>query len=232
MAEEVKETCRPKFFIEPTKNTAKSEEEGRPIFETKKFVELKQFGDKSWSFVDEIDDNGKGKSGMDYAERFPKEYQAFKRGEERASVGTPLDEWAPLTRSRCAELKASNIFTVEEYAAIPDNILSKLGMGARAERAKAIAFLDSAKAGADTGKMAAQIAALQAMVEKLTGLPVPAAAEPQVGEIVFPRDKSLDECTDAELKDYIKRETGEGVRGQPSRETLLARAAEVASKAA
>lgn len=223
LPDEVRETCRPRFFIEPTKNNAKSEEEGRPIFETRKFVELKQPGDKSWSFIDEIDDDGRGKSGCDYSERFSREYQAFKRGEERAAVGTPLDEWAPLTRSRVAELKASNIFTVEEYANVPDNTLQKLGMRAREEREKARAFLDSAKAGANTAAMAAEIAKLKSMVEQLQGRPAL--------DVPVQQEKQLDDCTDAELKDYIKRETGEFVRGNPSRETLLARAAEVAKAA-
>lgn len=242
---EVKETARPRFFTEPVQNMAKSEKEGRPIFDSKSFIELKHPGDKSWSFVEEIDENGMGLNrrdmggqmvGSDYAERFPREFAAFKKGEARAMSGTPLDEWTPIPRTRVAELKAMNIFTVEEYADVQDNMLQKLGMNARAEREKARVFLAASKAGADEGKMAAEIAELRAMVERLTApaaIPAPAAApsdlsEPQMGEITEQREKTLEECSDSELKDYIERETGSRPRGNPNRDTLLKRAAEVA----
>lgn len=42
-------------------------------------------------------------------------------------------------------------------------------------------------------------------------------------------DKRLEDCTDAELKAFIKRETGEAVKGNPSRQTLIERAMEIAT---
>lgn len=233
---EVKETARPRFYTEPVQNAAKSAQEGRPIFESKTFIELKHPGDRSYSFIEEIDENGMGMArrdiggqmvGADYAERFPKEYAAFKKGEARALSGTPLDEWSPISRTRAAELKASNIFTVEEYADVQDGMLSRLGMGAREEREKARTFLAASKAGANEGALAAEVASLRAMVERLqNGQPaqVQVPQEPQ-------REKTLEDCTDGELKDYIARETGERPKGNPSRDTLLKRAAEVSQAA-
>lgn len=230
---EVKETARPRFYTEPVQNRALSEKEGRPIFESKSFIELKHPGDRSYSFIEEIDENGMGLArrdiggqmiGADYAERFPKEYAAFKKGEARALSGTPLDEWSPISRTRAAELKASNIFTVEEYADVQDGMLSKLGMGAREEREKARTFLAASKAGANDGALASEVAQLRALVERLQA-GQPAAPEPS-------KEKTLEDCTDAELKDYIARETGERPKGNPSRETLLKRAAEVNEQAA
>lgn len=230
---EVNETARPRFYTEPMQNRALSDKEGRPIFESKSFIELRHPGDRSYSFIEEIDENGMGMArrdiggqmiGADYAERFPKEYAAFKKGEARALSGTPLDEWSPISRTRAAELKASNIFTVEEYADVQDGMLSKLGMGAREEREKARTFLAASKAGANEGALASEVAQLRALVERLQS-GQPAAQEP-------PREKTLEDCTDAELKDYIGRETGERPKGNPSRETLLKRAAEVSQQAA
>lgn len=242
---EVVETARPRFYVQAIQNKAKSEAEGRPIFESKTFVELKHPGDRSWSFVEEIDGEGMSLArreiageavGENYALRFPKEYAAFKRGEERAQIGTPLDEWSPLSRTRVAELKAMNIFTVEELSSVPDNMLQKMGMGSRAEREKAIRFIEASKSSAGTDAMASEIAQLRAMVEQLQGktaesIQVEYPVGEQIGEIVPTSEKTLEQCSDAELKEYIKRETGEGIRGQPSRETLLKRAAEVASAA-
>jgi hypothetical protein len=213
-----RDTCRPRFFMEAVQNKSLSEKEGRPIFEDKEFVELKQPGDKHWSFICEVNDPN-----QNIPQRFPDQYAAFKRGEQRAAVGTPLEQWPPLTKSRVAELKACNILTVEEYAGVPDNVLSRLGIGAREEREQARAWLEAAKGGAANNAMAARIAQLEQMVERLSGT---VTTPPE------PKEKSIHDCTDAELKEFIKRETGEGMRGQPSRETLLARATELVEKAA
>jgi hypothetical protein len=117
------------------------------------------------------------------------------------------------------------VFTVEEYAALPDNLLQKMGMGSRAEREKARAFLATASGTADTSAMATRLAELEELVARLTGAaPAPATPEPRV--------MALEDCTSEDLKAYIKRETGKGVPGNPSRETLLAKAGEIAAKQA
>jgi hypothetical protein len=41
--------------------------------------------------------------------------------------------------------------------------------------------------------------------------------------------KALEDCTDAELKAYIKRETGSAIRGNPNRDTLMEAARAIAS---
>src|SRR5574343_871751 len=239
---EVKETARPRFYSQPIQNKALSEQEGRPIFEPKTFVELKHPGDRSWSFIEEIDGEGKsfslhntpeGLVGEDYAARFPKEWEAFKRGEARAASGTPIEEWGMVPRSRAAELKAMNIFTVEEYADVQDNMLGKLGMGSRAAREKARTFLVASKAGANENALATQVAEPTEMEKRLqAGQVVQTPVTPAGAETVSAGEKSLEDCTDGELKDYIARETGERPKGNPSRDTLLKRAADVAQATA
>jgi hypothetical protein len=233
-SEPQKDIARPRFFTMPVENKKLSAENGRKIFEDRYFVELKHPGDRSYSFVEEIDESGQSKTRKsdgseaggdpltDYADRFPREFMAFKRGEQRATVGTPLDEWSQVSRSRGAELKAMNIFTVEELADVQDSQLPKMGMGAREEREKAKAFINASKAGADTAAMAAELARLKEMVERLTGAPtVPVSP---------PAGKLIEDATNEELKAFIKRETGQAPRGNPSRETLLAKAKEAAQK--
>lgn len=234
---EVQETTRPTFYTEPVENKVRSKEENRPIFEDRRFVKLVQPGDRLWSFIEEITADGVGVStNENYALRFPRYWEAFKRGEERTTVGTPLSQTSIVSRARAEELKYQGVYTVEEYANVQDNVLSKIGMGAREEREKCRAYLDQAKGGADIMKMATQMADMQATIERLTMMmnkPNQVLSEDPTpiitGEI---RDeKPLEECTDDELKAYIKRETGKGVPGQPSRETLLAKAAEIAKAA-
>jgi len=206
-------TARPRFFKKPVQNKAASEKEGRPIFDEKEMVEVKFPGDKQTVAVFPVEDK--------HRKRWPKHYEAFQAGQERAAIGTPLEAWPILTSSRVAELKAMGILSVDEYADVTDGTLTKLGMNARAEREKARAFLAAAKDGASTAAMAAELARLKEMVERLMqGAVVQAEAT----------DKPLEDCTDAELKTFIKRESGEGVRGNPSRDTLLAKAAELANR--
>lgn len=219
MASNATDTARPKFYVDAVQNKALSEEEGRPIFENKEMVKIEIPGDKLTNYVGVVSEAEK--------QRWPEHYAAFKRGEALAAIGTPLEHWpnAALTKARVAELKACNILSVEELANIPDNTLTKVGMDARPLREQAREYIAKAKDGAKDSAMAARIAQLEQMVERLAGGSAAAAEAPK-------QEKTLEDCTDAELKEFIKRETGEGVRGNPSRETLLTRAAELAEKQA
>lgn len=210
-----KDTARPRFYNDAIQNVTLSEKEGRPIYEDKEMIEIRIPGDKLFSFVTQVREQDK--------QRWPEIYAAFKRGEERASVGTPLEHWpnAMLHKSRVAELKAQNIFSVEELASVPDSILPKLGMGARELRDQAKTYIATAKEGAGAAKMAAEISRLEEMIAKLGGQPVK-AAEPPVDE------KPIEDCTDDELKSYIKRQTGKAPAGRVTRATLINRANELA----
>jgi hypothetical protein len=163
---------------------------------------------------------------MSAKERWPDHYAAFKKGEQRATSGTPLEAWpnSDLTKSRVAEIKAHDILSVEELANLQDNLLGKLGMGARELREAARTYIAKAKSGAGDAAMAARVAQLEEMVKRLSGNAPPPPEEP--------KEKALEDCSDAELKEFIKRETGEPVRGNPSRDTLITRAKAIAEKEA
>lgn len=215
------DTARPHFHIMAVQNMALSEKEGRPIFEDKEMVKITIPGDKNLNWIGPVEEEHKM--------RWPDHYAAFKRGEQRAATGTPLEHWPNpnMTAARVAELKAQNIFSVDEYAAVSDSVLPRLGINARRERDEALAYVEAARGGAATTSQAAEISRLREMVERLQSIVsggAPVEAEPVKAE------KTLEDCTDAELKEFIKRETGEAVRGNPSRETLTRRAAEIAKE--
>jgi hypothetical protein len=224
-----RDTARPRFYMDAIQNMAKSEQENRPVYEEKEMIEIKIPGDKLFSWVGEVRDVDRN--------RWPEIYAAFKRGEARAATGTPLEHWPnpQLNKSRVAEIKAQNVLSVEELAGVPDNALPKLGMGARELREQAREYLARAKEGAKDSAMAARIAQLEQMVERLAGGTSPVVTGDAIiigQELPQLQTKTLEDCTDAELKEYIKRETGESVRGNPSRETLIQRAKAVAEKQA
>lgn len=222
-----KDTARPRFFIRPVQNMALSEAEGRPVFNDREMVEIRIPGDKHLTWEGDVTEKLIiGGRAIDARERWPEQYAAFKRGEQRAVTGTPLEMWPHqlMTAARVAELKAINIMSVEELEAVPDNVIPKMGMGGRELRDEARAYLKRAKDAAADNALARENAELRARLDAL---------EARLnGPAEQPKDKALEDCTNDELKAFIKRETGEGVRGNPSRDTLLSRAAELAQKQA
>lgn len=129
----------PAFYTEPVEQTFKSKEAGRPIFEDREFVKMIIPGNRGSVAVQPVDDTVK--------ERWPKEYAAFKAGEEIKHEGTLLAQWPPISRSQVEEFKFFNVHTVEHLAALNDTQIQTMGMGVRDLRKSAIVFLDAAKNG-------------------------------------------------------------------------------------
>lgn len=207
----------PNFYMGTEPNPARTKTEGRAIFDEIEMVEMRIPGDKTLVLHAPVEDK--------HRERWAEEYAAFKRGEQRAATGTPLEHWAhpAMTRGRVAELKASNILSVDELALVPDNLLAKLGGTARAEREAAIAFIESAKGGADFAAQADKVAKLEALVEQL--LKAQSAPPPApVGAV----EKPIEDASDDELRAFIAREEGPH-KGRPlGRDKLLERATAIA----
>lgn len=228
----------PIFRIHTTINEAKSKQAGRPIYDDIEVVEIRFAGDRQKVAVfpaHEAEPNASRESianGGDivtYAMVYNDQYKRFKAQEMQVAEGTPLSELTFLTEAKRRELKALNIHTAEALAALDGGPLKQLGMGGRELKTQAQAYLEKAAGSADVTRLAAeneglrqQMADLQAQMANLAS-PSVLPADPE------PEDKSLEDCTDAELKAFIKRETGEGVKGNPSRETLLNRALEIAT---
>ncbi|WP_395443572.1 hypothetical protein [Caulobacter sp. UC70_42] len=107
------DNARPRFYSKPVKNNFRSESEGRPVFEDKEFVEILVPGDRK-TVVDTLVKD-------EHKRRWPREYAAFKAGQEVPVEGTPLEEWPQITRSQVEELKFAHIRTVEQLASLPDD---------------------------------------------------------------------------------------------------------------
>lgn len=149
------------LFVEfeevPVKNNFKSEQEGRPIFDSKIFIKITFPGDKTKQVFRPVKDEDKL--------RFKKQFESFKETGKVAESGTPLEQWAVLTKSEAAEFKAMKIHTVEALAALPDTALTWLG--ARNYRQKAQLWLESAKDGAALTKLQSENESLKASIEAL-----------------------------------------------------------------
>lgn len=93
--------------------------------------------------------------------------QAFKAWEESREVpeiGIPITSWPGVTPAQAKMLLDLNFRTVEQLAEATEEGMARMGMGGRALKSKAQAFLDAAN---DTGKTAEELASLRQQVETL-----------------------------------------------------------------
>lgn len=105
-------------------------------------------------------------------------YKAWLKGQEEPTTGTALAAWPGVNSAQADRLKLMHIRTVEDVAAMTDADLEKVGMGARAMRDKARAFIQAKQGDAQIAAalterdatiadQAAQIAELTATVAEL-----------------------------------------------------------------
>ncbi len=157
-------------------NPRKSTEAGRAVFDEVDFITIWTPG----SQLTVID--APVKSGY-YLQRFGARYDAWKRGMEEASSGTPLEHFPFLFNkvSLLAELKAMHILSVEQLANLPDSAMTRI-MGGYELRKQASEWLTKSKADAED----AEKVALRKRVEEM---------ETQIRVLVnskgLPSDKTL-----------------------------------------
>lgn len=233
------------FFPEAVLNHAKSEKAGRPIFDDIELIRFQFAGDTKRICVfpaNETDPNATREAGypISYAEAYPEQYKKFKAQEQQTVSGTPISEAPFLTEGKRRELRALNIHSIEALAAVDGPSMKSLGIGGREWKNQAVAYLQKAKGSADVTGMAAQIAKLtenmallMAENARLSGLKVgaaPAPAEVEGGETEGGTEKSIEECTDQELREFIKLQGG-NVAHNAGRARLLELATELAKTA-
>ena len=121
--------CVPQFYMRAVRNAARSETEGRPVFDEAAYVRVLVPGDRN-SIVDR-------KVTETDRERWPQQWAAFLAKRERPA-GTPIEHWPYLTVARVAELKALEILTVEQVAGADEATRARIGGDgdALAERAR------------------------------------------------------------------------------------------------
>lgn len=154
-----KDNCIPLFSLRPVENKSASNQAGRPIFREVEWVKIYIPGDKTTVVSKKVTD--------EHRERWPEQYQAFKRGQDQPIIGTPLEQWPIVTRAQVMEFKALQIHTVENLASLSDDAISRIGMGTRdlVERAKA--FLVAAEEGARDSQIAAKLEAANQKIDAM-----------------------------------------------------------------
>lgn len=161
------------FFQKDVPDVKASREAGREIRKDVDFIRIRFPGNNKTVVEERADVKSQRcpESGrwLTYAERFPEHYARYREGREYIA-GTPLDALATLTAAQRANLRSYNVHTLEQLAAIDGPALKNLGMGARAMKDQAKAYLDSAEGSADVMKYAAENADLKERLEAMEAL--------------------------------------------------------------
>lgn len=231
----------PLFKTTTVLNDAKTKKEGRPIFDEMEVVEIRFAGDRqkisvfpALAFSMNVAQPDGTTEPVTYAERFPDQYRRFKEQKTQIKEGTPIEELPFLTAAQRSELKALNIYTVETLADLDGQPLKNLGMGGRGLASQAQAYLQHASDTALPTRLAAENEDLKAQLAELrkeassakrtatkATKELDALKEDQDGDTAY-----FESWSDDDLREFVKSETGSGVRGNPSHETLVRMAKE------
>ena len=94
-----------------------------------------------------------------WVDTYKKAYQAFQNGQEAPLNGTAIKGWGVISPAQQETLVRLNVLTVEDLAAVNDEGLKRIGMGAMDLKNKAIGWLSQLN---DKGPLTQEIAALKA----------------------------------------------------------------------
>ena len=116
-------------------------------------------------------DASQGRIPKDWVEKYKRAYEAWKQGQELPLDGFPIKGWGVCSPAQQETLIRLHILTVEQLAAVNDEGIRRIGMGAVDLKNKADAWLKQLnKAGKPTVEMAAlkkENASLKSQVENL-----------------------------------------------------------------
>lgn len=229
------------FYSEAVENKAKSAVEGRPIYEDREFVKIKFPGDPKRVHVAPANEgyrrDQETNAWISYREDFPKHYERFKAGMEQMAEGTPISELPFLTEAKRKELRALNILTAEQLAGLDGSFLSRLGMGGRALKDQATAYLSHARDTALESRLAGenaelrdQIALMQRQIAELAQARPAVKTAPVKAELAEDDENPASpfaDWQDEDIKAFLADRTGARPRGNPSHATLVRMADEV-----
>ena len=206
------------------KNEARSSAEGRPIFEDIEVVEIRIPGSRNWTPYPaaahshwEVNPFTGEQTSRTYAERFPRQYAQFKAQMQQTKTGTPLDHAPFLSEGKRAELRAQNIYTVEQLALIDGQELKNLGPHGRDFKNQATDYIDRSKSNAPNTQLAEELEALRArnaVLEEDNKIKQERRAAEGAADSEFDA-MSLDE-----LRAYIEANTGKAPMGSLNRKNL------------
>jgi len=89
-------------------------------------------------------------------------YEAWKNKQAAPVLGTPIEQWPQVSPSQVKAILNANVRTIEDLAKCNEEGLTEIGMGARALKNKAQAYIQSAQ---DHGKVSEKMNSLETKLE-------------------------------------------------------------------
>lgn len=225
-------TITPVFKHLTVEDVPASERAGSAVMKTIEAVEVRFAGSKLYSPVFPVNAFWKrdGHKVITYAERWADQYRAFLEGGEQKAAGTPLEMLKSygISQAQLSLCRALKIYSIESLHHLEGQNLKNLGMSANDLKRMAGSFMADRSKGNAT---ASQIDELRAEIERLKkAVPAQEATPQQVEQAIQDADDEFAAMDEDKLKDWIAVKTGQGrPRGNPSRETLLSMARELAA---
>lgn len=154
-----------RFEYRPVENRTKTIEAGHTVYDDVIFAIVTPAGTRDQ--VEKVADDwiNSVREGVQQ-ERIPSQWleqysdalKRFKDSNENTEFGTSLKEWPGATPAQIRTCLAANILSIEDLAAATEEAVTRIGMGGRALKAKAQAWLDASR---DTGVAAEELVALR-----------------------------------------------------------------------
>jgi len=157
------ETLLVRFYPKTIKLIHESERQGKPCYEEKIYIDIRVPGERSIGVGRPVRDEDK--------QRFPRHWAAYEQRMEAPEEGTPLSEWAGVTRSEVEELSFQHVKTVETLANLSDTGCEKI-FGGQALKQRALLFLEQQT---QLGEMAEK----EELLQRISELEALAAEKPK-----------------------------------------------------
>lgn len=102
---------------------------------------------------------GEGRFPRNWLEAFKAAYAAWEKNLELPETGSPIIDWPALSPAQVKMLLNWNVRTIEDLSVANEETITRLGMGGRALKQRAVDWLATAK---DSGKVAEEVSSLRA----------------------------------------------------------------------
>lgn len=99
----------------------------------------------------------------EWFEAYERKHKAFVESQEVPEEGTPIMSWPALSPAQVRTVLSANVRTVEDLAVANEETIQRIGMGSRALKEKAIAWLEAANG---PGKVAEDLHDLRTKLEE------------------------------------------------------------------
>lgn len=172
------------FYDEAVTDPVATKEAGYQKMKSVDYVLIRPLGSKD-DFRQEVQDWFKqieeqakhGQFDREWVRIYKNMYKQYKEEGKIPVNGMPIEQWAQINKGQALNLKAAGCLSVEDLAEWPDGDLPRIGMGARALKESAIAWLKSSEKGraaaviekltVDNEELQRRNAKLEARLEKL-----------------------------------------------------------------